>query len=111
MADRVPHYIVSEGGNVGIILPDTYDSIGSVVGVNKVTDSTKLAVTAEVDDLKQSGVAIHLRCRVDFGGTRKTRKILCSMKEASSAVGQLIGKNYDGGTIKSASIKRDRILK
>lgn len=111
MADRVPHYIESEGGKVGIILPDVYGAIADIVGVKKVTDADKLSVTAEVDDLKQSGVAMHLSCRVQDGTEIKYKKVLCSMKLASSAVGQLVGKTIDGGIIKKASVKRERILK
>lgn len=111
MATRVIHYIESEGGKVGVKLPDVYGSIADIVGVKKLTTTDKLSVTAEVDDLKQSGVALTLSARIQEGTEIKTKRILCSMKLASTAVGQLVGKQVGTGTIKSVGIKRERILK
>lgn len=111
MADRAIHYIESEGGKVGVKLPDVYSQISATVGVTKLTAQDKLAVLCEVDDLKQSGVAMTLSARVQEGTEIKTMKILCSMKLASSAVGQLVGKTVGTATIKSVGIKRERVLR
>lgn len=111
MVDRVTHWIESEGGKVGVKLPDIYGSIATIVGVTKLTGDTKLSVLCEVDDLKQSGVAMTLSARIQEGTEIKTKKILCSMKLASAAVGQLVGKTVGNGTIKSVGIKRERVLR
>ena len=107
---RTPHYITSNGGKVGFIARDAYADISDIVGVVKVTSSDQLASMTDIEDLRQSGVALHFHCRVDIGGQIRTRKILCAMTKASTARAQLIGRSYAGGTIRSVSIKRDRVL-
>lgn len=110
-ANKVPHYVTSENGKVGFLAPDQYGEIGSIVGVSKVTPTDKLSVMAEIDDLRQSGAVVRLNCRVAMSdGKVKTRKILCVSTSLATARAQLIGKSYAGGTIRTTSIKRDRVL-
>lgn len=110
-SNRIAHYITSGGGKVGFLTSDSYSVIGTIVGVNKVTATDQLAVMAEVDDLRQSGSIVHLRCRVAMpDGKVKTRKVICASSELATARATLIGKSYAGGTIRTAAIKRERVL-
>lgn len=110
-SNRVAHYISSEGGKVGFLTSDSYSVVGVIVGVTKVTDTDKLSVMAEIDDLKRSGSIVQLRCRVAMpDGKVKTRKLICASSQLATARATLIGKGFAGGTIRTANIKRERVL-
>lgn len=113
MATKVPHFLQIGASNskIGVNLPDFYTDIGPVVGVSKLAANDTLDLASTVGALISKGTAAHVYIRYDTGTQIKTGKILCDIDKVSTALPQLIGKQYNGGTIRSASFRRRRRLK
>lgn len=104
---KVPH-VVGTGSNAVIIaLPDVYGSIGSSVGVNKLTgDRPAGASSATVKSAMKDGSAIKVRISYMEGTKRRTSDILCSVEDIKVALPLLPGKTYSSQTIKTAYFPR-----
>lgn len=108
---RKPHTILVGATKVAVLLPDVYQSIGAIVGVDAVADGAASGAdtSASPSDLLKSGQALRIRIRYTGGvGTpSKTSDVLCDIDKAKTAVTDLVGKTFKtGGLIKSAYFPR-----
>jgi hypothetical protein len=99
----VPHIISVGGAKVGVMLPASYDSIKTIVGVEQASSSNLPDVTADIKNLLRNGQVIRLRIRYkNAKGKSATSSILCDKDKVAGAAADLINKQYNGGTILSA---------
>jgi hypothetical protein len=105
MADRVLHIVKVGTAKIGIIEPDNYDKISSIVGVTKATDTDVLDDEGTIGALKKRGKLISLKVRTADG---KYHTVQCSVDKISTAVPTLKGKEFAGSKIKSVSVPRKR---
>jgi hypothetical protein len=96
----VPHVISVGGAKVGVMLPDSYDSIKTVVGVEKTSSTNLPDVTADIKNLLRNGQVIRLRIRYkNARGKFTTSDILCDKDKVAGATADLLNKQYNGATI------------
>lgn len=108
---RIPHLVGTGGNAVVVSIPDLYDSIGSVVGVAKLTgEPPDGAGGGEVSDLMKNGQAIRIRIAYKIGTKRKTADILCAVDKIKTAIHALPSKTFNGGDVISAFFPRRRRL-
>lgn len=102
------HVVTVGAAKVGVMLPDFYDSIDTIVGVTKATGVASYDVRGSLNGLIRDGQILHLRISwLPSGATKtKTANIICDMTKAPTAAGDLIGKDFRGGKIKGAGVKR-----
>jgi len=103
------HVMTVGAVKIGVKLPDVYDGIASAVGIRQDTgDPPDIVMGA--NDLVRNGQAIRIRISYPSGTRAKYGTVLCAIDEAKTAVGNLIGKTYRGGTIKTAGFPTRRRL-
>ena len=103
---RVPHTITVGTTKVGIILPDEYAGLGTVLGNDKLTTSNKPELSSSSSDLLKAGQALKIRVSFAIGTKRRTADLLCDIEKAKTAVTELVGKAFRGSTIKTAYFPR-----
>lgn len=108
--ERKLHTIMAGATKVAVILPDIYQEIGSTVGIDQPTGTAGSGAdtSARPADLLKSGQALKIRVRYLATGSAfgKTSDVLCDIDKAKTAVAELMGKTFKGGTIKSAYFAR-----
>ncbi len=104
---KVPHIVGTGASAVIIALPDVYDSIGSAVGINKLTgDRPDGASGATIRSAMRDGSAIKVRISYMEGTKRRTSDVLCCVDNIKTALPLLTGKTYASQTIKTAYFPR-----
>jgi hypothetical protein len=103
---KAPHTITVGTTKVGLILPDQYSGLSSVLGIDKVTTGNKPELSSSPSELMRSGQAIKIRVSFAVGTKRRTSDLLCSIDKAKTAVTELVGKSFRGTVIKTAYFKR-----
>jgi hypothetical protein len=104
---KVPHIVGSGSSAVIIALPDVYGSIGSAVGVNKLTGARPDGASgATVRSAMRDGSVIKVRISYMEGTKRRTSDILCSVDDIKTALSILPGKTYASQTVKTAYFPR-----
>ncbi len=91
---------------VGIILPDTYRGLETILGVTKLTTANKPELSSTSSDLMRSGQALKIRVTYAVGTKRQETDLLCDIDKAKTAVTELVGKTFRGTTIKTAYFPR-----
>ena len=101
-----------------IKLIDNYDStgstIGSALGISRKTDTDsgegvdRVSVGSALKEGK--GVKLSIVYIDATSSKRKSAKVFCPIDKAKTAINDIIGKNYRGGEVKSASFPRRRRL-
>lgn len=99
---KAPHTLTVGATKVGVILPDQYAGLSSVLGIDKVTTGNKPDLSSSVRDLMRSGQALKIRVSYAVGTRRVTTDLLCAIDKAKTAVTELVGKTIRGSTIKTA---------
>jgi hypothetical protein len=89
----------------GIMQPDDYDAISSIVGIKEAGANETVDDSTEVSALRTSGKLIKLSCRL---ANKKTNTILCTTEKVSGAIAGLRGKALAGSTISSVTIPQKR---
>lgn len=114
------HEVTINGKKFAMRLNDNYDdsdsNIGSALGIKRLGDNESfdegtipLAVGAGI----RSGLLARLNIRQKTTGANpqiKTGKIICPIDKVASAITDLVGKNYGGNSVQSASIPQRRRL-
>lgn len=108
---RALHTITVNAAKVGVILPDTYEANGSQIGtdtgVEKASATNKPEMVYKSSELLRAGQAIRVRVRwSDAASKIRTANILCDVEKAATVCGDLVGKGFRGGTIKTAYFPR-----
>jgi hypothetical protein len=103
---RVPHTITVGAAKVGVILPDEYGGLGTILGVDKLTTSNKPELSSTSNDLVRSGQALKIKVSFAIGTKRRTAYLLCDIDKVKTAVTELVGKSFRGSTIKTAYFPR-----
>lgn len=99
----VGHLVGSGASAIILELPDNYGSIGTLVGVQKLTgDPPDGASGTDIAEAIHNGQIIRLRVSYSEAGKRKTGDLICSVDKVKGAIKALRGKTYGGHTIKSA---------
>jgi hypothetical protein len=111
---KVPHLVDTTGtGKLIISLEEsTYQNIGAVVGVTKMSGTAPAGSNTETTVAGvRKGKLGSLRVTVRTGVKRATRKIICSLDKMDTAVGEIVGKTIGAGTITSARFPTRRRLR
>lgn len=103
---RVPHTITIGTTKIGIVLPDQYDQLGTILGIDKLTTGNKPELSSTTSDLMKSGQVIKIRVSFSVTNKRRTTDLVCSIDKARTAVTELVGKSFRGTTIKTAYFAR-----
>lgn len=104
--DKVLHYLTIDSKKYGVILPDTYANIDTVVGVSKGSATTEVDYSTSSNELLRNGNAVKIKVRYPDGAKVRTATILCDISKAKSAPAGLVGKTFRTGAIKSAYFPR-----
>ncbi|MDJ0797888.1 MAG: hypothetical protein QNJ51_13910 [Calothrix sp. MO_167.B12] len=108
-------HIVGTGTKRFVInLSDVYSAIGTAVGVSKLTgDIPDDVPSLDYDGASRNGRAAKVRISYKKTGTTKLSQsnILVAVDKLDTALTDLVGKAYNGGTIVSARFPRRRILR
>lgn len=104
------HSINLAGATFSIMLPDEYEEIGGVLGIEKLpANATAVPILVTVQELIKTGRAIHIRCSVGARGHLKYSKVLCPSEKIASALGGLRNKTLGSrGTIHHTGFTRRR---
>ncbi|AFY43758.1 hypothetical protein [Nostoc sp. PCC 7107] len=102
---RVPHIITIEGKKYAAMLPDIYNDIKTVVGIEKAPspDNTDYAGKVNVNQFVQSGDLVRIRCRLE---NKKVKSVLCVAAKFASAMGGLLSKKVGGVDVRTTGIQR-----
>ena len=115
------HKITINGKMSTIVLRDVYDNgaeynIGSVIGIEKRGENEALPAGTQPIDIS-SGLRMGLLARLAIrhkssavGDKTKTSRIICPIDKAAGAIGDLIGKTYNGRRVTSVSIPQRKRL-
>jgi hypothetical protein len=103
---RIPHTITVGTSKVGVILPDEYGGLGTVLGVDKLTTSNKPELSSTSNDLVKSGQALKIKVSYAVGTKKKVATLLCDVDKVKTALVELVGKPFRGATIKTAYFPR-----
>ena len=108
------HLIDIDGVTSSIKLADVYDAtgsdIGTVIGISRVNSDTVIpANTRPISqkDALRNGLLAKLRIRYSSttnGGRARYGSIICPIDKAFTAMTQLEGKSYRGGTVTNVSV-------
>jgi hypothetical protein len=111
---KTPHLVDTTGtGKLVIVLEEaTYQNIGTVVGITKLTGSPPAGSYSDSSTAAvRKGRLGNLRVTVRTGNKRVTRKILCSLDKMDTVTGEIVGKTIGTGTITSARFPTRRRLR
>lgn len=102
---RIPHIITIDGKKYAALLPDIYEDIKTVVGIEKAPnpDNTDYAGKAIISSSIQSGDLVRIRCRLD---NKKIKSVLCVSSKFASAMGGLLPKKIGGVDVRTTNIQR-----
>jgi len=90
-----------------LLRPETYTSIGSIVGITKVTDEAELNnAKTSVAELIGAGVAFRLQVDGKIGGRRRSFNLLCARDRIGTAMDGLKGKTVNSVVVGAARVKR-----
>ncbi|MBD2167123.1 hypothetical protein H6G04_22290 [Calothrix membranacea FACHB-236] len=106
---KVPHIITIEGKKYSAMLPDIYDDIKSVVGIEQAPspDNTDYAGKVTINQFIQSGDLVRIRCRLE---NKKYKNVLCVSAKFASAMAGLLTKKVGGVDVKTTGIPRRQRL-
>ncbi|AFZ12628.1 hypothetical protein Cri9333_1743 [Crinalium epipsammum PCC 9333] len=106
------HKVDIGGVNFSVLLPDRYDGIATEVGITEVLPADNIKSHSKISDLINNGQVARIRIRYGVAGVvaAKTANIICDIGKFQTALGDLVGKPYNGGTIRTAYIPQRRRL-
>lgn len=100
------HVLTVGNLKIGVDQPvGDYQSIASIVGIQKAAENAQIDTFQTVRQLQLEGKVIRLACRLK---NKKSNTILCAVDKVSAARGQLRGKALGGSTISSVTVPRRR---
>lgn len=106
-----PHTITVGTQKTVVYLANVYETIGALIGVDRVSDTSDIDSEADISDLISRGQAI--RIRVGYGtegvGRLKYAYVACDLDNAKN-MSKLVGKAFKGATIQTVGIRRRRKL-
>lgn len=107
---KVPHIVTIEGKKYMALLPDIYNDIKTVVGIEKAPspDNTVYAGKLVVSTYIQQGDLVRIRCRLE---DKKVKTILCVAEKFASAMGGFLSKKVGGVDVRTTNIQRRMRLK
>lgn len=105
MATLILHVATIGSVKHGILQPDDYASLSSIVGIKKAGANEIVDSFNTVNNLRRSGKLVKLSCRLQ---NKKVNTVMCCSDKLQSAMGSLIGKSLGGSTITRVSIPRKR---
>ncbi|MEH2136850.1 hypothetical protein [Nostoc sp.] len=105
MVAKVGHVVGVAPNQFLMVLPDEYEGLGAVTGVNKLTGdppvgADKINLQAAIN----GGKVFHVRISYKVGTKRKTAKLIVDQAHIGTALGGLTGKTFRGQTILGAVI-------
>ncbi|BAZ49572.1 hypothetical protein NIES4103_21840 [Nostoc sp. NIES-4103] len=102
---KKPHILTIDGRKYSALLPDIYEDIKTVVGIEKAPspDNTVYAGKANVSQLIQSGDLVKIKCRLE---NKKYKTVLCVAPKLASAMGGLLPKKIGGVDVRTTGIQR-----
>lgn len=103
---RVLHTINVGASKVGVLLPNTYGGIETDTGVDKASATNKPELVFTSSNLLKAGQALRVRVRWIEGTKIRTANLICDVEKAATVCGELVGKPFRSGTIKSAFFPR-----
>ena len=108
------HLVEIDGVTSSVKLADVYNAtgsdIGGVIGISRINNDTNVPANTRPLDLNSAianGLMVRLNLRYSStGGTGRTKygKIVCPIDKAYTAVTQLEGRQYRGGTVTNVSV-------
>lgn len=107
---RVTHFFQSNAAKIGLTLPDFYTDIGPVVGMARLGANDAVDALVSVGEALRQGLVVRMKLSYTLGTEKKVASIVCDIDKSPTAKAGLIGKQYNGGTITSASFPRRRRL-
>lgn len=105
-----PHTITIGTQKTVVYLADIYGSIGSLIGIDKITDASDVDSEANINDLIGRGQA--LRIRVGYGAEGAKLKyayVVCDVDLAKN-MSKLVGKAFKGSVVQTVGLRRRRKL-
>lgn len=85
--------------------PSSYaGSLDTITGIKEATETEQKRPAVKIGELLNSGECFRINIRYSSGTGFKTGKIIVAKGKIDTALDQLVGKPYRGGTITSAAI-------
>lgn len=103
-------HLVGTGSSAVVIeVPNNYEAIGSIVGVNKLTGSPpEGADGASIAEGIRDGRFVKIRISYKDNNKRKSSYIICELSKVKTALRSLKGKQYAGREITGANLPTRR---
>ena len=102
---KVPHIITIDNDKYAALLPDIYDDIKTVVGIEKAPspDNTVYKGKATINKFVGEGHLVRIKCRLE---NKKYKTVLCASNKLASAMGGLLPKKIGGVDVRTTNIVR-----
>ncbi len=102
---RVAHIITIDNDKYAAILPDIYEDIKTVVGIEKAPspDNTVYKGKATISKFVAEGHLVRIKCRLE---NKKVKTVLCVSTKFASAMGGLLPKKIGGVDVRTTNIPR-----
>ena len=103
MAVRKKNYEINVAGSrVLLRLPETYDSIKTIVGLTDAADDSTALNAKKTNFLFENGLAAKIRITRKIGTKYVRSNIICDLEKLSTAFVALEGKTFGTGTTAGA---------